>query len=1062
MNEEEMIKPLTDNTTLILLAEIGALLHDIGKLHESFIESKSLDKTSDNKYKHEKILNEYPSLDVLMKCDTFLEMLNNPLLVKDKNTLSLDRFIKKHHDNVNNSLVYYYKLLSSSTDGVDGIDSGVDKGLLHKNGRQALTPTYISTSFGFDKNEVELPNLKLIRDNICKKVESYFDEIIESQNRFKNDEISKKQFVREIIRVRRKMMDSTKPSFLKALGDTRRSGNDVTLWDHSYSVASLYKAAIAKIIYENKWTEPGEIKWKIIGVQYDKLRLIEKAHKLTDIVGYRNLTEIIDKTVKVIIEEKIPIGNEIYRDETGIYFVGPSIDENEEFLEKNIREKISEAVDKISDGEVIPYVAISKSSRSLVILTELLKESTKNFSLFERIPPWKNKWQNATTETVHDRLSDRSFCRSKCKYFNKCVASDAKKGKRFQIDVCPVCKVHPKCEHQEVCMNCLNRRKRRINNWLSKNDGLNYLTLDKYQTIWINEIADSNKNAAIITGRFNLDNWLNGEFLNTVFSQTLDDYKDEFTNWDNYIRKLDEDLKQDEKDSQILKNVAKEAYKGDSSARQFYDKIVIDRNPLWESATRMGITDWETDEKRKKAAEYLLLTIFRKHPSPSRLRRIWTSTEDFWIEVRNELKEDQGIYSDFEPEKNLENRFKRLEIMVEGSIKKKKGVYNLNFENIDLLSYYDGNKFVSIQNLQHLGLQTDLSKYRGKQIKIKSEDEKDSEFKSYRIEDISPSSKLYRPFLEVLLSPITFQFIVPANSVTSVIKKIKEKYDQEMGNVAGRLPLNLGVVFFDYNTALYAAVNASRRVLKGFENAEFMDFSVKNISSDSSIIDLEVNCQGKKGKKVQLKKGSHNQSKYYFNFFVESSVDGINERKSFFKTFVNNEEEYLINGSNVDDLASVKSVKLYPNYFDFEYLDTTARRLEINYDDKHKRISKNSLMGSRPYLLEEFFSVFEQVWNLLDKSTMTTSQLKNIQSNLVKLHMDWKGCENDDQTGYKNIFQKQIENILINVGSDKWWKSLTEGERELLKDVCFDKTIFDILEFYNSVLKLKPSGDKIE
>jgi hypothetical protein len=93
---------------------------------------------------------------------------------------------------------------------------------------------------------------------------------------------------------------------------------------------------------------------------------------------------------------------------------------------------------------------------------------------------------------------------------------------------------------------------------------------------------------------------------------------------------------------------------------------------------------------------------------------------------------------------------------------------------------------------------------------------------------------------------------------------------------------------------------------------------------------------------------------------------------------------------------------------------------------------------------------------------MTTSQLKNIQENLVKLHMDWKDCEEKNKTEYYETLKKQIENILINVGTRKWWNSLDEEGKELLKKVCLDKTIFDILEFYNSILKLKPNGDKNE
>lgn len=1015
------------------------MLHDLGKLSQEFIIKQSNDSPNCN-FEHEDILKSYtknfdytdflPSRlkSIISKKEIlsiFNKDLNNRDFKKGKYIFSQkltdpSQLISKHHNK--NSGIGLIKLLSN----IDGLDSGVDKGLLQNKGKQPKDRVFKSASFGYEgeKNEIELLNLKIVRDELCNELANLLEQICENPDK--------------IALIRRWILPLIKREFLKSLGDTRRSGNDVTLWDHSYSVASLYKAAIAKIIYENKWTEPSEIKWKIIGVQYDKLRLIEKAHKLTDIIGYRNLTEKIDENVKEIIEEELPIGNEIYRDETGIYFVGPSLREDDGTLEKCIRNKIIKKVDTISDGEVIPHVAISNPSRSLIILTELLKESTKNVSFFERTPLWKTKWQNVSTEVVHDIDSDRSFCKSKCKYFNKCISMD-KKGKRFQIDICPVCKIHPKCEYQEVCKFCLNRREGRIKDWLPD------LINKKYPTIWIDEIADSNGKVAIITGRFNLGNWLNGELLNTVFSQTLESYANEHKNWNSLFDSLKQELENNEK-SEVLRKIAGESYHG-QSPRQFYKDLVVERNPLWDTK----LSNWDSSSC-EKAAELLLLTVFRKHPSPSRLRRIWTSTEDFWIEMQNELKEDQGIYLELESKKNIENRFKRLEVILDEPFPKAKAVYHLKFGKVDLLSYYDGTKFVSIQNLQHFLLhKEDIAKY--KQIDIRSEDEKNSEYKKYKVKEIKFSEKSYRPFLEILLSPVTFQFIVPANSVPAVLKKIKDKYDKEMGNITGRLPLNLGVVFFDYKTALYAAVNASRRMLNGFEDIELMNYSVSNFSKDSPTIDLEVYTKGTRKKKIQLRKSSDAQARYYFNFLINASEDEAQKRKSFFKTVIKHEQESLISGS---DLGPDDCVKLYPNYFDFEFLDTTARRLEIRYKD-HKRIRKSSLMGPRPYLLEEFTSVFEQIWKLFNKPTMTTSQLKNIQENLVKLHMDWKDCENQNE--YEEVLKKQIENILVNVGSKNWWNSLAEGEKELLKEVCFDKTIFDILEFYNSILKLKPNGD---
>lgn len=1016
MNGLQRIK---DDRDLILVAEIGALLHDLGKLSEEFIECKSIDNPNNERDLHTKILDDYPDLEKILRSHSFIDILHNKMFVADKNVLSLDRFVKKHHDNVKNSPVGYYKLLSQSTGGVDGLDSGIDKGALHNNGKQPKDDTYQATSFGHEANTIDVSKLKPSRDQLCAKLTDNLKAIEQAYEDCKNKKITKDGYISKLLESRTNIHKSVEYAFLKGLGDTRRSGNDVTLWDHSYSVASLYKSALSKIIYENEWTEPREINWKIIGVQYDKLGLIEKAHKLADIAGYRELTKDVDEEIKKIVEEDIPLGNEIYRDETGIYFVGPDIKEDK--LRDLIRKKITDVTQEKTDGEIIPHITISKSSRSLVILTELLRDSKHNFLRRGITPQWTEDWDDASSRTVNDTdLKQRSFCKKQCR--RDCIARG--EAKEYQVDICPVCGVHPKCEHQDICKRCLERRTSRIEGWKKK----------KYQTIWIGEIADDNKKVAIVTGRFTLTGWLNGEFLNTVFSQTSEDYKDD---WTGLRDKLKRCLSSNEKNSGLLEEIARGAYKKEP-ARDFYDKIVVDRNPLWKDDK----IDWNNSADCQKAAEYLLLTIFRKHPSPARLRRIWATTEKFWKEIQKELETKEEIYSSY----NHNIRFRRLEIRLKNNETLIRTLQNVKINETNILMYFDGEKLISTQNLSLSGLsgEINLEGYKDKIINIKREDENDSEFKKFEIKDIS-WGELYHPFLEVLLSPISFQFIVPANSVPNVLRTVKDKYSTEMGEVRGRLPLNMGVVFFDYKTALYAAINASRRMLQGFEDEPCDQFRVLSTNDPS----IELVREGGRQKKIKIEdmvKDPH-AYKYYQNFIVAEHVS-VEKRNGYFKSFIDGAEVGLL---NVSKLIENDKVMVYANHFDFEFLDTTARRLEIGYEN-WKRNDQSELRGPRPYYLEEFTTVFDAVWKLFDRSTISQTQIKKIQSQLAKLNLDWTGHESSKE------FKTQIENILINIGTCKWWNSMDNGERELLMQVCLDKTIFDILEFYNSILKLKSGG----
>lgn len=1084
-----------DHRDLILLAEIGALLHDLGKLSEEFIAQQSSEIT-ENRYlfRHNLILGrslkfpchinltdnsrfELTEADINSIKEDFLNKIlksknicsegklkkvivdifknkYNKDISKNKSQKLLD-FVReyhshscngdlklskclekillrvlgdevhladimaKHHKGENYKIDYSAKLIDLFK-SIDGLDSGVDKGTLHDNGKQPKDDTQQATSFGYEANIIDVSKLKPIRDQLCAKLTDNLKAIEQAYEDCKNKKITKDNYISELLESRNDIHKSVKKNFSEGLGDTRRSGNDVTLWDHSYSVASLYKSALVKIIYENKWTEPREIRWRIIGVQYDKLGLIEKAHKLADITGYRELTKDFDEEIKKIVEEDIPVGNEIYRDETGIYFVGPDIGEDK--LKDLIGKKITDVAQEKTDGEVIPHITISKSSRSLVILTELLRDSKHNFLRREIAPQWTEDWDGASSRTVNDTdLKQRSFCKKQCR--RDCIADGG--TEEYQVDICPVCGVHPKCEHQDICKRCLERRISRIEGWQKK----------KYQTIWIGEIADDTKKVAIVTGRFTLTRWLNGEFLNTVFSQTLEDYNGD---WTGLRDKLKICLSSNEKNSGLLEEIAREAYKKEP-AQDFYYKIVVDRNPPWQDAGKM---DWNNSADCRKAAEYLLLTIFRKHPSPARLRRIWTTTEKFWEEIQKELKTNEETYlSD-----DHDIRFRRLEIRLKNNEILTRTLQNVKFNETNILMYFDGEKLISAQNLALSGLggEINLEDYKGEIINVKREDENDSEFKKFEIKDIL-WGELYCPFIDILLSPISFQFIVPASSVPNVLRIVQDKYSTEMGEVRGRLPLNVGVVFFDYKTALYAAINASRRMLQGFEAEPYDQFRV--ISTNDPRIELIR--EGGRQKKIKIEdmlRDPHVHT-YYQNFIGAEHVS-VEKRNGYFKSFIDGAEVGLL---NVSKLIENDKVMIYTNHFDFEFLDTTARRLEIGYEN-WKRNDQSELRGPRPYYLEEFNTVFDAVWNLFDRSTISQTQIKKIQSQLAKLNLDWVGHESSKE------FKTQIENILINIGTREWWNSMENDEQELLMQVCLDKTIFDILEFYNSILKLKSGG----
>ena len=151
--------------------------------------------------------------------------------------------------------------------------------------------------------------------------------------------------------IRNQIFKEIEAWYSSILSDTRFPINDVTLWDQVYMTATMFKAVLADMFLIMKDTEkqqkiisyyenPNSIKWRIMGIQYDKLGLAEKGFKPAQIIWYRETAREIDNKIKSLLELEYCLGNEIYRDETGIYFlVGENVSK-EEKLNTSLKEDI--------------------------------------------------------------------------------------------------------------------------------------------------------------------------------------------------------------------------------------------------------------------------------------------------------------------------------------------------------------------------------------------------------------------------------------------------------------------------------------------------------------------------------------------------------------------------------------------------------------------------------------------------------------------------------------------------------------------------------------------------
>jgi len=479
----ELLDKLAENRVPILLAEIGAYLHDLGKARREFIEYYSKDRNSGwDTDKHN-----FPSIFP----EELRTVLNEIKVCICGEEVNLIDFIEKHHPEKetndkrkNCEIPPPVRLLYAGWNGYDGMDSGLDKGAKV---RQRKDHTFIATAFGYEFKRIELSKIEDLTKNLQEVV-------MNALKQFKSDSDIIK--LREVIR-------RSKDYYLNFLGETRRPANDVTLWDHSYSVATLVKCAIAKNIIDcsNASFDPLDFNWKVFSVNFDTLGLLAKGVKLGDILGYWECIKRAFKRIKEIIEVEYPIGDEIYRDTTGIFFLVPDI--NLEELNSLILEELDNIEPEFMPQITIEEIIYSDSNYEFTCdkpednIPSDIKQKRRDIENRK-----KERLKNSLPMVRRTALQGIIYPISSARFFYSKFSEYNWKNE----EICPICRLRPMNENFDGCEHCLDKRKSRAKMW---NDDPKY-------TIWLDEVSDHNDRVALIVGRFILDKWLDGSLIKTL------------------------------------------------------------------------------------------------------------------------------------------------------------------------------------------------------------------------------------------------------------------------------------------------------------------------------------------------------------------------------------------------------------------------------------------------------------------------------------------------------------------------------------------------------------------
>lgn len=659
-------------------------------------------------------------------------------------------------------------------------------------------------------------------------------------------------------------LSTTRLQTLKAfecgLGDTRRPINEVLLSDWAWIVAALFKSALADALLKNKqlsirqwknWKEKiidHDFSWRILRVNFDELGLYAKAVKIGDLLGYRKAVEQACQAVKQLIEEEYPLGNEIYRDTTGIYFTFPNLD-----LPTDLEREIRHRIEKV-EPELAPRISTTQgdgdtpNEQLKKILAKARSEASE--ALAQPFDPQNltDVWQNAWKDCSGDRW-----------------------------EVCPVCRLRPMKEGQEACDHCLKRRRSRIDDWMK----------EPCQTIWMDEIADHNGRVALLVGKFGLEDWLSGDLVQTMLVR------------------------------------AKE------------------NNPQ---------------------------DCVPKNPSPARLRRIWQTCQNFWEETVIPKILNNRLYG------KTDQRCKRLVLLpdnTKGWIENVPYDGMMNGKAISLLWLKDDERFITISNLEWATPQPNHK------IRV-TDPHNPRQFHSFTIQAVNKAPahlSNYKPFLPLLTTPDRFLVLVPANEALEIAEAIRQQYHQQFGKVQNRLPIFLGLIFFDHKMPLLAAIETARRMLTQVKFVEEEWTVESNCPSKDELsyqLSLKFNNQLIEWN-VPVKMGDNTTKDVWYPYYFAAKQNPDNRRYRF-DLQLKGQTRWLI---HVEDLQKGDTVCITPSRFGYVFLESPAQRFQF---DPQKDVW---LLDDLPRLL--------QLWQTICRSPdITDTRLQAICALFEAKRQQWK------------------------------------------------------------------------
>jgi hypothetical protein len=300
----------------------------------------------------------------------------------------------------------------------------------------------------------------------------------------------------------------------------------------------------------------------------------------------------------------------------------------------------------------------------------------------------------------------------------------------------------------------------------------------------------------------------------------------------------------------------------------------------------------------------------------------------------------------------------------------------------------------------------------------------------------------YYPTIPLLAEPSVCMILIPADKALALARAVKQEYEKQMGRVRDRLPIYLGLVFAPRRTPIRALLKAGQKMLEmsgsfdmssgaGWEGWRLIK-KEKLPNSVKLVFDNGITWQ------VPILAGDSKTNDEWYPRLYEGDSWGKKQSRH-------------VNDLRVRKPTIPKSrgwkTWVRPSRFDFEFLDTTARRFEIYYDENGRRPR-----CTRPFYLEDLDRL-DELWKHMKK--MKKAQRHQVIHTIEATREAWYGQDPNGQSTTDEVFKQFVADTLAGAEwpKDHPWASIPQDWREKLIEAGVRGELADLAELHMEILK---------